>query len=107
MFWDGLRIRGAIGLGLAILVAAATGPDAPLWGQCAAPAPTKIFSGITYGCEVLPLTSEGRGIIHWVEVELGGPGIELYVTPLDRSAVSEGWQYRLRWIDDVVSNEHL
>jgi hypothetical protein len=26
---------------------------------------------------------------------------------LDRSAVKEGWQYRLRWIDDVVKTEDL
>jgi hypothetical protein len=95
------------GLLLAILLASAIGPSSPYWERCAAPPQREIFLGIVYGCEVLQPTSEGRGIVHWVRVELGAPGIGLYVTPLDRSAVSEGWQYRLRWIDDVVKTEGL
>jgi Phosphodiester glycosidase len=69
--------------------------------------PTDIFEGITYGREFLATTEEGGGVIHWVRIELTAPGIELYVTPLDPSAVAQGWQYRLRWIGDVVSREHL
>ena len=42
-----------------------------------------------------------------MRVELGAPGIELYVTPLDAFALENGFQYRLRWIDDVVRNERL
>jgi hypothetical protein len=83
------------------------GSSSPYWARCAAPVQREIFLGIVYGCEVLQPSSEGRGIVHWVRVELGAPGIELYVTPLDHSAVSEGWQYRLRWIDDVVKTESL
>ena len=107
MFDGGWRKRGAIGLVLAILFASAMGPSSPYWARCAAPPQKEIFLGIVYGCEVLPPTSEGRGIVNWVSVELGAPGIELYVTPLDHSAVSEGWQYRLRWIDRVVKTEGL
>jgi exopolysaccharide biosynthesis protein len=42
-----------------------------------------------------------------VRVDLTAPGVELYVTPLDPAAVSRGWQYRLRPIEDVVGREHL
>jgi hypothetical protein len=69
--------------------------------------PTLIFSGITYGCELLTRTSEGYGILHWITVDLKAPGIELYVTPLDPSALENGFQYRLRWIEDVLRNEGL
>ena len=55
-------------------------------GAC--PQPRSIFSGITYGCELLERSEEGHGILHWVRVELRAPGIELYVTPLDPSALA-------------------
>lgn len=63
--------------------------------------------GVTYGCEILQPTPEGHGIVHWVRIDLAAAGIELYVTPLDPAAVTEGWQYRLRWIDDVMRTERL
>jgi hypothetical protein len=69
--------------------------------------PKEIFEGITYGCEWLEPSDEGRGIIYWVRVDLTAPGIELYVTPKDPTAVSRGWQYRLRWVGDVVRTEDL
>jgi hypothetical protein len=70
-------------------------------------APTEIFKGITYGCERLEATEEGSGLLHWARIDLTAPGIELYVTPLDPSAVAQGWQYRLRHIKDIVDREHL
>ena len=69
--------------------------------------PRPIFSGISYGCKLLERTEEGHGILHWVRVDLTAPGIELYVTPLDASALKEGFQYRLRWINDVLRDERL
>ena len=84
-------------LGLAVALMAFTGADSANWERCA-PQPREIFSGVTYGCERLERTEQGHGVLHWVRVELDAPGIELYVTPLDRSALEEGWQYRLRWI---------
>jgi hypothetical protein len=93
-------------LGLAVALMALTGADSAYWERCV-PQPREIFSGVRYGCELLDRTEQGYGILHWVRVELGGPGIELYVTPLDPSAVAQDWQYRLRWIDDVVRDEHL
>ena len=46
-------------------------------------------------------------MLHWVRIDLTAPGIELYVTPLDASAIAQGWQYRLRQIKDIVDREHL
>jgi hypothetical protein len=93
-------------LALAVALTALTGGDSASWERCG-PQPREIFSGITYGCERLERTSEGYGVLHWVRVDLGAPGIGLYVTPLDSSAAAQGWQYRLAWIDDVVGDEQL
>jgi hypothetical protein len=93
-------------LGLAVALMAFTGADSAYWERCA-PQPREIFSGVTYGCDRLDRAEQGHGILHWVRVELGAPGIDLYVTPLDPSALEQGWQYRLRWIDEVVRDEHL
>jgi hypothetical protein len=93
-------------LGLAVALMAFTGADSAYWERCP-PQPAKIFSGVTYGCERLQRTEQGHGVLHWVRVELEAPGIELYVSPLDRSALEQGWQYRLWWIAEVVSDERL
>src|SRR4029077_20119663 len=50
---------------------------------------------------------EGSGLLHWVRIDLTAPGIALYVTPLDVSALSQGWQFRLRRIGGVVDQAHL
>ena len=47
------------------------------------------------------------GSVHWVRIDLKAPGVELYVTPKDPTAVAQGWQYRLRWVRSVVDSEHL
>ena len=54
------------------------------------PAGTEIFKGITYGCERLEPSEEGSGFVYWVRVDLTAPGIDLYVTPKDPTAVSSG-----------------
>ena len=102
-----MRRSAILGVGIAVLLAAGVGPAVPSWSRCAVPSGTEIFSGIVYGCEVLPLGAEGRGIVHWVRVDLAASGIELYVTPLDPAAVAQGWDYRLRSIEDVVWEERL
>jgi len=71
------------------------------------PQPRPIFSGISYGCKILERSEEGRGVLHWARVDLTAPGIELYVTPLDTYALKSGFQYRLRWINDVLRDERL
>lgn len=93
-------------LKLALALALLATPHSVRSDRCASQ-PRLIFSGVTYGCERLERSDEGQGVLHWVRVELGAPGMELYVTPLDSQAVSSGSQYRLRWIDDVVRNERL
>ena len=72
-------------LALAFALALFASADCAYWERCT-PQPREIFSGVTYGCELLERTEQGHGTLHWVRVELGAPGIELYVTPLDPSA---------------------
>src|SRR6516225_1254218 len=71
------------------------------------PAAAEIFEGITYGCKQLEPSEEARGVVHWVRINLTVPGITPYVTSKDPAAVSQGWQYRLRRVADVVATEHL
>jgi hypothetical protein len=96
----------SVRLGLAVALMTFTAADSADWERCP-PQPTKIFSGVTYGCERLERTEQGHGVLHWLRIELDAPGIELYVNPLDRSALEQGWQYRLRWIVDVVTDDQL
>lgn len=70
-------------------------------------ASSEIFQGVVYGCRQLNRAEEGSGSVHWVRIDLTAPGIELYVTPLDATAVARGWQYRLRRIKEVVDEEKL
>jgi hypothetical protein len=63
--------------------------------------------GITYGCKQLEPSEEASGVVHWVRIDLTAPGIVPYVTSKDPVAVSQGWQYRLRRVEDVVASEHL
>src|SRR5262249_849675 len=67
----------------------------------------QIFEGVAFGCDLVPSSEEGGGSFYWAQIDLTAPGIELYVTPLDPSAVAEGWQYRLRQVDKVVDEERL
>ena len=48
-----------------------------------------------------------RQCIHAAARHGRDPGISLYVTPLDLTALLQGWQYRLRRIGEVVDREHL
>lgn len=77
------------------------------WNRREPVAPVEIFEGVTYGCKQLDRTDEGHGLMHWFRVDLSAPGIELYVTPLDPSAVAQGWQYRLRYPQDVLRDQNL
>src|SRR5262245_38908442 len=76
--------------GLAFAIAALLSGGFTCWGR---PAAEEIFEGVTYGCKQMKPSEEGSGVVHWVRVDLTAPGIELYVTPLDASAISQGWQY--------------
>ena len=96
------RYKLAIVFAITLLVSA----DSAYREQCTSQ-PRTIFAGVSYGCETLQRTEEGSGVLHWLRVDLAAPGIELYVTPLDPSAVESGFQYRLRLIDDVRRREGL
>jgi hypothetical protein len=83
---------------------------APLEGEftCAGrPAAAEIFEGLTYGCKQLEPSEEARGVVQWVRINLTASGIAPYVTSKDPTALSQGWQYRLRRVGDVVASEHL
>jgi hypothetical protein len=106
--WASHFLSGALVVSAAALVAFSIG--APLEGEftCSGrPAAAEIFEGISYGCKQLKPSEEARGVVHWVRVNLTAPGIAPYVTSKDSTAVSEGWQYRLRRVGDVVASEHL
>ena len=88
-------------------VGALIGASYVYWQRRGPQPATEIFKGVTYGCKRLKSTEEGSGLLHWVRVDLTAPGIGLYVTPLDPTAVAQGWQYRLRRIEEVVESAHL
>jgi len=77
------------------------------WNPRSPVPPTEIYQGVTYGCEQLEGAEDGRGLVHWVRVDLTAPGIELFVTPLDPEAVKRGWQYRLQHTATVLKREQL
>lgn len=101
-----LLSKAAALLAIALVVALGEGPST-CWDCRTSQTATEIFRGITYGAERLAPSPEGRGLLHLVQIDLSAPGIELYVTPLDATAVASGWQYRLRWIAEVVRREKL
>src|SRR5262249_18903335 len=100
--WASHFLSGALVVPIAALLAFSIAPT------CSGhPAAAEIFVGIIYGCKQLEPSKEASGVVHWVRIDLTAPGIALYVTSLDPTAVSEGWQYRLRRVGDVVAKEHL
>jgi Phosphodiester glycosidase len=106
--WASQLLSGALVVSTAALVAFSVG--APLEGEftCSGrPAATEIFEGITYGCKQMEPSAEASGVVHWVRINLTARGIVPYFTSEDPTAVSEGWQYRLRRVRDVVATEHL
>ena len=97
-------ISGVVGLAA---VGGSTRGGGPCSDTPAMSAGTAIFEGITYGCERLKPSEEGSGSVYWARIDLRVPGIDLYVTPKDPTAVARGWQYSLRWVGNVVESEHL
>ena len=93
-------------IAFSVALALFSGADTVYSTRCA-PEPRSLFLGVTYGCKLLDASEEGRGVLHWVRVELRAPGIELYVSPLDPKAVAGGYQYRLHWISDVLRKQDL
>src|SRR5262249_13664501 len=102
MSWASHLFSGAVVVPIAALLALSISPTCS--GQ---PTAAEIFEGITYGCKQLQPSKEASGVVHWVRIDLTAPGIALYVTSQDPTAVGQGWQYRLRRVGDVVAKEHL
>jgi hypothetical protein len=106
--WVSYFFSGALVIPIGALLAFSIGP--PLEGEftCSArPAAAEIFEGIRYGCKQMEPSEEARGVVHWVRINMTAPGIAPYVTSKDPTAISQGWQYRLRRVGDVVASEHL
>ena len=100
--WASHFLSGAVVVPVAALLALSIAPTCS--GR---PAAAEIFEGITYGCKQLDPSEEASGVVHWVRIDLTAPGIALSVTSQDPTAVSQGWQYRLRRVGEVVAREHL
>jgi hypothetical protein len=101
-------LSGALVIPIGALLAFSVG--VPLEGEttCSGrPVAAEIFKGVTYGCKQLQPSEEASEVVHWVRVNLSAIGITPYVTGKDSTAVSQGWQYRLRRVGDVVAREHL
>ena len=106
--WASCFLSGALVIPVAALLAFSVG--VPLEGEttCSGrPVAAEIFKGVTYGCKQLQPSEEASEVVHWVRVNLSAIGITPYVTGKDSTAVSQGWQYRLRRVGDVVAREHL
>ena len=92
-------LSGAVVVPIAALLAFSVG--ASLEGTCSGrPPAAEIFVGITYGCKQLEPSEEARGVVHWARIDLTASGITPFVTSKDPTAVSQGWQYRLRRVAD-------
>ena len=106
--WASHLLSGALVVPIAALLAFSVGARLAGETTCSGrPAAAEIFEGITYGCKQLEPSEEASGVVHWVLINLTAPGITPYVTSKDPTAVSQGWQYRLRRVSDVVASEHL
>jgi hypothetical protein len=106
--WASYFLSGALVIPIGALLAFSVG--GPLEGEttCSGrPVAAEIFKGVTYGCKQLQPSEEASGVVHWVRINVMAPGITPYVTGKDPMAVSQGWQYRLRRVGDVVAREHL
>jgi hypothetical protein len=103
--WASHLLSGAlvVPIGALLAISIEAPPEVCLWR----PAAAEIFKGITYGCKQLEPSEEGSGVVHWVRVDLTAPGVAPYVTSQDPKAISQGWQYRLQRVGDVVAKEHL
>src|SRR3954467_14780420 len=105
--WASHFLSGALVIPVGALLALSM---VPLEGETTCserPPSVEIFEGITYGCKQLEASQQASGVVHWVRINLTSPGIALYVTREDPTAVSQGWQYRLRRVADVVVRERL
>lgn len=69
--------------------------------------PTEIYQGVWYSCEPVDSMDGSRGMVHLIKVDLKAPGVQIYATPLDPSATSQGAQYRLTFAKAVANQQNL
>lgn len=101
------RLRRAGVAALALVTLAALAWALHVWWTDRDPRPaTEIYRGVAYGCDELT-GPNGRGLIHWVRVDLSAPGVEVFATPLDPDAVAQGWQYRTAYVGEAVERHGL
>jgi Phosphodiester glycosidase len=106
--WASQFLSGALVFTIGALLMLSKGaPPEGVFTCSGRPAAAEIFEGITYGCKQMEPSEEASGVVHWVRINLTAPGIAPYATSKDPTVVSEGWQYRLRRVGDVVASEHL
>jgi hypothetical protein len=106
--WPSHLLSGVLVAPIGALLAFTMGPRLEGEFTCSGrPAAAEIFVGITYGCKQMTPSEQARGVVHWARINLTAPGIMPYVTRKEPTAVSQGWQYRLRRVGDVVASEHL
>jgi hypothetical protein len=70
--WRGLFIVAGLGA-VAAATLALVGGETDCRAQATPRPNTAIFQGVVYGCERLAPSEEGRGVIHWVRVDLKAP----------------------------------
>ena len=100
--------RRVVRAALLLLVVAAAGVGGWLGYRYHGPCPpVEVYRGITYGCDRLPDTDQGGGLVHWARADLTVPGVRLYATPVDPAATAAGWEYRLRNVSNTVAGERL
>lgn len=69
--------------------------------------PIEIFAGVRYIAEKVVAGAQGGGLVHFVQIDLSSPGIELFISPLDSQAVQSGWEYRLDYVSSVLRDQNL
>src|ERR1700738_871576 len=79
------RRKSWLRLALVAVLGGLLSGDSIWWDRRVPRSAIEIFEGVTYGSARLEITPEGGGLLHWLRIDLSAPGIELYVTPLDRS----------------------
>ncbi len=96
-------LRFVIGLLILLLISGGY-----LWWSYHGPqGETEIYRGIFYSCLRVPQGPQSGGLLHLVRADLNAPGVNFYITPLDRADAASGWEYRLRLVPGVVREQNL